>query len=68
MLLQTSSQLMCLSWIQNAEVIVGHSFGRNVHFPSISDLIERPLLIVTFIIYSLKLFFSPYELLHRAKV
>ena len=24
---------MCLSWIQNAKVIVGHSFGRNVHFP-----------------------------------
>lgn len=55
--MQTSSQLICLSWIQNAKVIVGYSFGRNVHFPSISDLFERPLLIVTFIIYSLKLFF-----------
>lgn len=58
---------MCLSWTQNAKVIVGYSFGRNVHFPSISDLIERPLLIVKFIICSLKLFFSPYELLHRVK-
>lgn len=37
---------MYLSWIQNAEVIVGYNSGRNVHFSSISDLIERPLLIV----------------------
>lgn len=52
--MQTSSQPMYLSWIRNAKVIVGYNSGRNVHFPSISDLIERPFLIVTFIIYSLK--------------